>query len=290
VLLKHDTLYKVFELPKRNGNGFRQIQNPDDRLKKIQSVFMARFLEPIQLGDHVGAYVRGRSCADTAAQHVKKAVIVSMDLKDFFPSVKRGMIRSFLHSKSYNHYVASMMSTLVTYHNFVPQGAPSSGMVANLITDARFDQPLLRALSGTGWTYTRYSDDMDFSHVDDQTDNRIQALVALVSDFADKAGFKIKTDKNKVERCNRPQHVLGMTVNEKVSIPRCHWRLMRAVVHNCLAHGFDSQKERMHMGSSEQLAIFIRGKIAYFNQVEPGKAAELNDLFAKACEIHGVHA
>jgi hypothetical protein len=41
-------LYKVFQLPKRGKNGgYRQIQNPADRLKDIQKNLLVRFLEPV---------------------------------------------------------------------------------------------------------------------------------------------------------------------------------------------------------------------------------------------------
>jgi RNA-directed DNA polymerase len=283
-------MYKVFQLPKRGRPGrYRNIQNPIDALKNVQKNILARFLSPVPVMAHVGAYIPGRSCRDTAVQHVGKGVIISLDIKDFFPAVRRSMVKRYLHrTLGYGYRVASLLAELVTYTNFVPQGAPTSGLVANLVAHERFDQRILRDLKELDpqWTYTRYSDDIDLSHPEVQETDRLTTVVALVRDAVENAGFRLNQRKTKVEPRWKRQKVLGMVVNEKVNIPRYEYMRVRSIVHNCLVDGFENQYKRAGMKSAAGLRTHIRGKLAFFKQVDPTKSQRLKDQFDLACQVH----
>lgn len=283
-------LYETFKLPKRGkSGGYRHIQNPIDSLKNVQRNILTRFLEPIPVASHVGAYVPGRSCRNTAEQHTKKAVIVSLDIKDFFPSVRRSMIRRFLHKYvGFNHIVSSLLAELMTYENFVPQGAPTSGLITNFVANFEFDGVILHELAklDSEWTYTRYSDDIDLSHPEIQKPEALTQVINIVHNAIGKAGFELNQKKTKVEPHWRRQKVLGMVVNEKVNIPRLEYMRLRSIVHNCLVHGFKSQFQRAGMKSVAGFKSHIRGKLAFFKQVDKTKAARLKDKFELACAAH----
>jgi len=283
-------LYKVFQLPKRGKNGgYRQIQNPADRLKDIQKNLLVRFLEPVTTQPHIGAYIHGRSCKDTALQHVGKGVILSLDIKDFFPSVKRSMIRQYLHRVvGYGHTVASLLAELMTYKNFVPQGAPTSGLIANLVADYKFDRKIMGELKRQDprWVYTRYSDDIDISHPETQAPETLYALIEFVRNTLSAAGFRLNAAKTKVEPHWKRQKVLGLIVNDKVNVPRLEYMRVRSLIHNCLVHGFDTQFERAGVSGVSQLKSHIRGKLAFFKQVDEIKAQRLKDQYDLACQVH----
>jgi len=285
----NEKLYECFKLPKRGRSGsYRDIQNPAPKLKNAQRVILVRFLEPIPLGKHVGAYVPGRSCKDTASQHVGKGVIISLDIEDFFPTVKRSMIRRVLHAIGYNHLVSSLLAQMVCYKNFVPQGSPTSGFIANLVADRRFDRKILKALKDVDsrWAYTRYSDDIDISHPEVQSQETVSKVINMVSGLIRGAGFKMNTQKTKTEPKWRRQRVLGMVVNEKVNIPRLEYLRVRSLIHNCFVHGFDSQHKRAGMKTTAGLMSHIRGKLSFFKQIDAQKAARLQDKFERACAAH----
>jgi RNA-directed DNA polymerase len=284
--------YEVFDIPKRGGagrrGGKRNIQNPIPRLKTLQRLILGRFLQGVPLGEHVGAYGPGRSCMDTAQQHVGRSVIISLDIRDFFPSIKRSMIRNYFKWVGYNHSVAGYLADLMTYKNFVPQGSPSSGLISNIIADFRFDQQVIAALSKVdpGWRYTRYSDDIDISHSEAQTQETVNEIVALVRDILDNAGFRLNTKKTKVEPYYRQQKVLGVVVNEKPNIPRREYDHIRCMIHNCVMHGFETQVARARKGSVNALKSHIRGKLSFFSQIDTQKAEALKAKFELAERIH----
>lgn len=282
-------LYTSFSVPKRGkSKGFRPIHDPDKRLKRTQRVFLARFLNKVPLGDHVGAYVIGRSCLDTAKQHVKSSVIISMDIKDFFPSVRRAAVRKCFKSYGYNHRVASLMSSLVSFRGSLPQGAPTSGAVANLVADWAFDRHILRDLVTLhpGWRYTRYSDDIDISHTEKRPKAELLEVINCVRVRLSAAGFEVNNAKTKTETYWTRQTVLGVVVNEKPNVARFEYERIKAIIHNCLVDGFTSQARRAGCRSAGNLVSHLRGKLSYFQQIAPHKAAKLRQVFDAAQEVH----
>ena len=288
-LWNREKLYDTFAISKRGkSKDKRGIQNPDKRLKRVQKVFLMRFLHNIPLGGHVGAYVPGRSCLDTAKQHVKSAVIISMDIRNFFPTVKRAMIRRYFLGLGYNHRVASLMAALITYRNFLPQGAPTSGMMANLVADQRFDQAILKDLRRLDpkWRYTRYSDDIDISHPDKQERERVLEVVNIIRSRVSEAGFQINERKTKTEPYWNRQKVLGVVVNEKPNIPRFEYMRTKAIIHNCMINGFSTQFEKAKKKNAGLLVSHIRGKLSFFKQIDKRKAEKLKRKFDIALEMH----
>ena len=282
-------LYTSFSIAKRGkSRSFRAIHDPDKRLKRVQRVFLARFLNKIPMSPHIGAYVLGRSCLDTAKQHVKSSVIVSMDIKDFFPSVRRATIRKCFKSYGYNHRVASLIAGLVTFRGSLPQGAPTSGAIANLVANWAFDQNIMRDLAAidTGWRYTRYSDDIDVSHPEKRSREEVFEVINCVRVHVSRGGFRINDEKTKTESYWNRQTVLGVVVNTKPNIARFEYERVKAIIHNCLVDGFVAQTPRSGCASTGALISHLRGKLAYFQQIAPRKAAKLRQVFDVAQEIH----
>ncbi len=290
-----NTLYETLRIPKRGkSTGFRDLQNPSDRLKDVQRAILVRFLEPIEQPPHVGAYVPGRSCQHTAEQHTNRGIILSMDLTDFFPSVRRSMIKRFFRDcVGYNNKVASLLATLMTYEkklesgktlNFVPQGAPTSGLIANLVANYLFDGKIIQMLSklDAEWIYTRYSDDIDISHPEYQDEKVTQAIVDKVQRAVNREGFRINKGKTRREPYMYQQKVLGMVVNKKVNIPRQEFMRLRSLIHNCYVHGLGSQYKRAGLRSAEELLMHVQGKLAYFGQAIKERALVLKQKFLLA--------
>lgn len=282
--------YRVFEIPKRGhqDHKMRSIQNPEYRLKNVQRIILSKFLVPIPLGPHIGAYVPGRSCMSTAQQHVKKGVIISMDIKNFFPAVKRAMIRRYFNYVGYPHRVSSLLADLLTFADFVPQGAPTSGAIANLVADNRFDGNILEDLKkfDPRWVYTRYSDDIDISHPESQNREQVRGIIELVKKRIQDAGFQVNDEKTKTEHRWNRQKVLGVVVNEKPNIPRYEYMRVRCLIHNCMMHGFETQLERAGKSTVPDLLSYIRGKISYFKQIDESKSEHLLTKLDAAVQMH----
>jgi retron-type reverse transcriptase len=181
-----------------------------------------------------------------------------------------------------------MLAELMTYKNFVPQGAPTSGLIANLVADQRFDQNIITELKhmDPDWLYTRYSDDIDVSHPKDQSREKVQEIVDVVQRNLRQAGFRINDKKTKVEPRWRQQKVLGVVVNEKPNLPRLEFNRLRCLIHNCFMHGFESQYARAGQSSASGLKSHIRGKLSFLKQIDEEKANRLKIKFEQAEAAH----
>lgn len=298
-ILKRDSLYKIFSIPKANGKR-RLIHNPHPVLKFVQRRIDQVLLKPLPLHPCVGAYVVGKSCKDTAAKHVGQGVRIGMDLQDFFPSHSASRIRGFFHHLGYSHYVANLLATLCTapfrkknpadFKEFsyrAPQGSPASPSLCNLIAQLALDRLVLRTLGPEGWTYTRYSDDLCLSHPADLSKNDVDATLERMYGLIEEAGYRTNKAKTKVQRRWRRQKMLGIVVNEKVSIPRDEYRRYRALLHNCLMQGWVVNSLRFGWDPVETFHDHVKGKICYIKHVDLAKGEKLEKMYLEVIEKHG---
>ena len=292
-------LYKRFTIPKKNGKK-RVIFNPRPVLKHLQQRLNETVLKKITTLECVGAYVVGKSCRDSALRHAGHKVRIAMDLKDFFPSHTRSRVRRYFKEViGYSHQVAGLIADLCTapekvdgpkpyIKHIVPQGSPASPTLFNLIAQEALDKPVLKALEGTGWVYTRYSDDLSISHPDIKSREEVNAIITLMRQCIEKAGYRTNKDKTKIQRHYRRQAMLGMVINsDHPNIPADIYKRYRAILHNCVRDGFECNAVRYGFEPVEGFLSHLQGKVAYFAQVNPAKAAKLKSRLAEAVAIHG---
>lgn len=280
--------YKIFTIPKANGKK-RLIHNPDRVMKYIQRMVARRILGKLPLLDCVGAYVPGKNCKDAAMRHTGHAVRIGMDLKDFFPTHTRGRVRWFFHNHcGYSQYVSGLLGDLCTApfgaKHKVPQGSPASPTLCNLMAQEALDKPILAHLEGTGWVYTRYSDDLTFSHPEDKSRTEVDKLIEEVQRLISQGGYKTNMKKTKIQRRWRRQKMLGMVINEKTSIPKEVYRRYRAILHNCARTGFYANATRYGWDGDGSFQEHLLGKIAYFRSVDPTKGDKLHAAYQFACD------
>src|ERR1700747_1919169 len=65
----------------------RWIDNPVDPLKAIQSRIHERLLSPLILPEHLIGGVPGKAITDNAKLHLRAGCLVTIDIKNFFPSI-----------------------------------------------------------------------------------------------------------------------------------------------------------------------------------------------------------
>jgi retron-type reverse transcriptase len=297
-------LYKTFRIPKANGK-VRVIHNPARVLKYIQKKVDQVILKPLPLNDCVAAYVPGKSCRDSAEKHVGQGVRIGMDLKDFFPSHSRARVRWYFTTLGYSRFVAGILSDLCTVgeprkdgsktpeghprlRHSVPQGSPASPSLCNLIAQKVLDEPLLKGLEGTGWVYTRYSDDLTLSHPDDLSRKVVDGVIEYVRQCIQAGGYRTNPKKTKVQRRWRRQKMLGMVINEKTSIPRETYRKFRSLLWNCIHHGFEPNSVRYGWDEPTSFPSHLQGKVSYFKSIDASKAAKLDALLQLAIQKHEV--
>jgi RNA-directed DNA polymerase len=156
--------YVDFSIPKKSGK-MRIISAPSTALKILQRKLSQVLYSVYEPKSSVHGFVPARSILTNAKQHVRKRFILNIDLKDFFHSIHFGRVQGIFMKPPYNlpKEVAVVLAKICCYDGKLPQGAPTSPIVTNMIC-ARMDSELRRLAREFKCTYyTRYADDITFS-------------------------------------------------------------------------------------------------------------------------------
>jgi RNA-directed DNA polymerase len=116
--LEHDSALKLCHYKrtwrrKRDGT-FRLIESPKQRLKAIQRAVLHHVLEKIPTHECCHGFVAGRSILTCAAPHSGKALVLKMDIKDFFPTFRFARVQNIFLTAGYPENVARLLTGLCT--------------------------------------------------------------------------------------------------------------------------------------------------------------------------------
>ena len=197
--------YRRFSL--RWGKKIREIATPRVGLKLIQKWLSWHIQQAVNLPDCVHGFVPAHSTVSAAKEHTGKDWIVSMDIVDFFGTTSRESVRNALGTLGYPDEGANVCAALTTLAGVLPQGAPSSPLLSNLVF-VPVDECLAGRAAAQGWSYTRYADDLIFSGMGEPP----RILPSLVGDAISLGGWRLNADKTTVQTRVTGVTVLGLSV------------------------------------------------------------------------------
>lgn len=288
------THYKRFYIPKKNGDK-RLISAPMPRLKHVQYWILQNILEKIQLTNYAHGFVKTRSIVTNASVHTDKDIVINIDLKDFFPNISYKRIKGIFHSFGYSENIATILALLCTESDvdeiqmdgidyyvakgerFLPQGAPTSPALTNIIT-RKLDKRLQGAATKNGFMFTRYADDLTFSCTSESSQN-LTKLMWHIKKIIEDEGFFVHPKKIRIMRKGRRQEVTGITVNKKISLDRKTLKRFRALLHQIELNG----PEGKTWGKGENILNSIKGYSNFIKMVDPQKAEK---YIKKVNQIH----
>ena len=220
--------YITFSIDKKSG-GRRRIDAPTTNVKILQQKLNQVLQSVYQSKPSVHGFVEGKSVRSNAESHVRKSWVLNLDLEDFFPSINFGRVRGMFMAQPYllPRDVATVLAHLCCYKGYLPQGAPTSPVVSNMIC-AKMDSQLQRLAQQNRSTYTRYADDISFSttmRIFPRTLAYLDHLKQIqpgseLNGIVQDNGFSINAAKVWLRGRNNRQTVTGVTVNEFPNLPR----------------------------------------------------------------------
>ena len=221
--------YREFTIPKRSG-GTRRILAPADDLKSLQRTILRRLLGRLRAHPAAMGFERGRSIVTNARAHQGQAVVLRFDLVDFFPSTRAKRLRAYFRRIGWNRPATKLLLRLCTYEGGLPQGAPTSPRLSNLV-NYRLDARLSGMARRLGAVYTRYADDITISFAADDR-AKVHYIQGFLRRVVSEEGYKVHHRKKlSIRRRHQRQVVTGLVVNASVSLPRPLRRWLRAVEH-----------------------------------------------------------
>ncbi|HPG00889.1 MAG TPA: retron St85 family RNA-directed DNA polymerase [Kiritimatiellia bacterium] len=270
-------LYREFRIPKANGRE-RVICAPEDQLLTFQNWILRHILNRGKVHKYACGFVRGKSILDNARPHIGRKVVVRLDLADFFPSITQRQVRKVFERFGYPYRVASVLANLCTLDGRLPQGAPTSPAISNLIC-VRLDRRLEGLKKEMKFRYSRYADDLVFS-----SDNpKLPALIPFLKEIIRSEGFAVNEDKVRIMRAGVQQKVTGVVVNTKTGIPRKKARQLRAAVHTLRTKGIEAVRvESKRVGEVDPVYV-LRGQLSFMQMVKPDAGRKLMAELAQCC-------
>lgn len=243
---KTENCYFTFTIPKKSG-GERTINAPNDKLKGVQ-VKLANALWEYQKGlwrkrgissklSH--AFEKNKSIITNARPHRNKCYVLNLDLEDFFNCFHFGRVRGYFEKNRdfmLSREISTVIAQLTCYNGCLPQGAPTSPIITNLICQI-FDMQVLKIAKKYKLTYTRYADDLTFS-TNEKTFSDIQeTFIEELKKTIKSAGFSINKKKTRLQYSVSQQKVTGLVVNKKVNVYRNFHRKTCAMANSLYTTG-----------------------------------------------------
>ena len=287
---KPDSYYETFYIPKKNGD-LREIEAPGRELKSIQkrlafeiSAYQRYMYKQLEIETNIAhAFLKGKSIITNAKIHKNKKYIVNIDLKDFFHTIHFGRVKGFFEKNEYYKLpsdVATIIAQLTCYHGRLPQGAPTSPVISNLICQV-FDYRVLKIAKKFRLDYTRYADDLTFSTNKLGFWDEYPKFLSELAGEIHRSGFAINDAKTRIVKRESKQTVTGLTVNKKVNVDRAFYRNTKAMTNYLYKTGsftIDGQPGTLNM--LEGRYSFIDQITRYNNKIE-GKKPQSRVLNAR---------
>ena len=223
--IKPEIYYRSFHLKKKNGD-LRTIRAPRVFLKTVQRYILDCILRPLDAHFAAVGFRRGLSAGDGARRHVGNKFVWNIDLKNFFPSIQKASVLKVFQERGFPLKAAYFLAGLCCYDGRLPQGAPTSPSISNLVLSS-LDNRIFENAKELSIVYTRYADDLSFSCSKAIPESFQKLVYAEVR----AAGFEINAAKTRLMGPLCRREVTGLTVNERLSIPRAMRRKLRARFH-----------------------------------------------------------
>lgn len=288
---------------RKADGGERLLEAPKPRLKAAQRRVLRAILDRVPPHDAAHGFVRGRSVVTGAERHTGRAMVIRIDLRDFFASIRASRVHALFGTLGYPLPVRRLLTGLCTnstpreawgaaspslsilarrerWHRLgryiaphLPAGAPTSPSLANLAA-FRLDRRLSALARSMDCEYTRYADDLTLSG-GEALRRQANACFSSICRIAVEEGFVVHPGKTRFQPRGVRQMVTGLVVNAHPNVPRDSYDRLRATLFNCARLGPRTQSDL----PLAELEAQLRGRIEWC-AVNPTRAAKLRVLFA----------
>lgn len=256
----------------------RIVYNPSTQYKKLLRSINSKLLIRANLPHGVLGGVIGKCIDDMAREHCKQEAVLSMDMKTFFPSISSGRVVIFFRAAGCSPEIAGTLTDLVTLNGSLPQGFPTSPMLANLIAFGLDHQHLTQAQKNN-LHRTRWIDDIVFSGRSKDLKACAKSLLGAIKPH----GFQLSNKKTEYQvRANNPI-IAGLNVSgKKPHLPNFVIDRIRDILNECQSSGPEIVQlnyESDSFGRPKNLKSSMNGRIQHVLRYNETAGNELMKTF-----------
>ena len=261
-------LYIEIPFKKKDGTP-RPIRAPKDELKVIQRAILKNIFSDIRLPPCCYGFSKNKSIIENAKAHSKNDFLLNLDIQDFFPSVHYKKVHQIFLDVGLNNKISSILCSLITYEYRLPQGAPTSPLIASFAL-SNLDYRLIKLAKSNYLTYTRYFDDISFSG-----NKRVIAIEKDILKIIKEEGYVVKIQKRKLFGKNEVKEVNGILITgKKLSLKNT--KELFDYVSDISKYGLS----KLQTDNPEKEKQSIKGKIAFLKQVDQEQSNKIETVFA----------
>lgn len=257
--------YKSYLIKKKNG-GYRKISQPAKETKAVQYWLIDSIFSHFPVHPSATAYEKGMSIKENASHHVENSYFLKLDFKNFFPSILKDDIETFLRKSKIklNEKDISDLARLACIKNgkelCLSIGAPSSPRISNVMLYP-FDEEISKWCEENDVTYTRYADDLTFSTQEKGKNCLIEKKVKET--LSEIKSPNLELNSSKKISLSRKDWVsvtgINLTSDHQLSVGRKRKRFIRSMVFKHKTTGLENKELEK-----------LNGLISFVEHIEPG--------------------
>lgn len=253
----------------------RIIDNPSEELKAVQSRINNRLLKPLGFPPYMFGGIKGRRVVDNVKIHQNARVLLKIDLFSFFPTItNKHVYRVWQDLLGCSPEISGLLTKLTTFERHLPQGAPTSTSLANLVLHL-IDGPIRSECQRLGIRYSTLVDDLAFS-----SDNP-RPITNHVIRTLQKEGLRISRRKLEIVSQHERKILNGVLVARRLSSPPDYLARIRAGIHKL-------RSNQIPMSEIDHYCRRLRGNIAHISTINPTKAGKLYRELDSARSVQGL--
>jgi RNA-directed DNA polymerase len=249
----------------------RPIDNPLRELKWVQKRIYRRLLRPICFPSHIVGAIRKRSVTDNAERHLHVALLVTLDVKQCFPSITCAHVyRVWSDFLGCSPPVSQLLTQLTTFKRHLPQGAATSPLLANLLI-WMIDEPIRRTCDELSVVYSTWIDDLAFSG------GMARALIQPAVSVLAAHGLRVGRHKIRIMGPNEIKLLTGTRLGSAgIRAPKDKLSRLRSGIHK-FRTGLVRPEE------AEKYILGLVGQLRFIHQLCPGDASRYAGKLSEAC-------
>jgi hypothetical protein len=262
--------YTEFAIPKPNGE-LRTIRPPRRPLRNLQRRLLVELCRRVHVRSCLHGGIRDRSIVTHAQPHVAQEMVATLDIRKFFPSTNPALVIPVLVAAGFTAQALTDVLALVMLDGELPQGAPTSCLLANL-SFAPGDSLFIHLCRRRRLRYSRYVDDIAISGAGNFAELRGSFVQVITS-----AGYAVAPDKIRFMARHERQIVTGLIVNDKLRPTPQYIRQLKGDIRTCLEHG----AALIAAGDGltvAQLKSQLTGRVAHVRHVDPETGRRLRGM------------
>jgi hypothetical protein len=254
--------YREFKMKKRSG-GFRTIDVPYPALLECQYWIFENILSKVKLNYCAHGFAKKKSIITNAKVHLNQPELLKIDLENFFQSISKDRVIAFFHRLGYSTEVSFYLASICCLNECLPQGAPTSPALSNIIS-IKLDNRLLAFAKKFDLKYTRYADDLAFSG-----EKLPIKFIDYITKIVEDEGLRVNKAKTKLYNRKGKRILTGVSIStDKIKAPKEYKKKLFQELYYINKHGLNSHMTKKKIRFPYYINSLI-GKLNYVLSIEP---------------------